>query len=941
MERKSFKEQLMSRYSKLKKRINDWENAIYKTEGRKANKDDMKAAPKEIQESYKDLVKIRKYLENGCPETPKKDIGTPGKIFLGKHRQQLGRSEHSYLTTTPVKVHHHQKAKPKPVVPTLGLRSSGNSNSSTLSFNATTTETKNAPQQFTFKKLFNLTGSGAQTATENKKAHKMVTVKEDDDKLVERPVLVPKRFSLRPNSSNTLQHNPASNSMDDSLEEDYIMENPFKNKHTDNNDSNDSCADAEGVVTKPEIKSPVVKPKMSLRTARQLNTGWLARLEEDGENNEGGAKELNNFSTSYSAESENTSGSDQGCPKSPLVEEIKDNGTNGSFSFGETSMEIDCDDSTLPPPPITFDNSDSGICVFNPEDVYQAVEEVLAETRQNDNSGISNADESLLCSYSEDACLPSDSDFLNRSDKNTISDIIKSLSDSVSGDEEANSESCSDQTDGVNLRKRKATVLFSPSPKKPVQKRKFFKSSRAERVATYSLGTYKPPSPLKKIKSVKNSKSTTKTPAVPITPSGSKNLGRSGSSKTEPQPGPSITRSKRVINSERQISYTEEDDHEEITLQPPRKSNLVVDAFDEAARPISVSIKRRVKRNPTKLDKKEQLESKIASGKMNENYVRIDTKRKVFVRDAAEDECPAEQDDSPFPSLEEAARMIWTKPSANTKRVNIYSSSDSQRSQDTGEASAKSEAAALNICSEEPTQTMCLKLVESVDPFFSDENAPVGPEQEFEDDVIQEGLKAFGYESFRPITGIPPFLNAACLHSNMSAKQKQIVLDKVKAKQLHILLVSPESVCGGLFGLLKGTGESLPIISFACIDEVHCVSQWSHNFRPSYLQLCKILREKLNVKTILGLTATATRTTARSICEHLNIDPSTTIRGELIPKNLKLSASRDVHKDEALITLLRGDRFRECDSIIIYCTRREECERIASFVRTQIQVRII
>lgn len=95
------------------------------------------------------------------------------------------------------------------------------------------------------------------------------------------------------------------------------------------------------------------------------------------------------------------------------------------------------------------------------------------------------------------------------------------------------------------------------------------------------------------------------------------------------------------------------------------------------------------------------------------------------------------------------------------------------------------------------------------------------------------------------------------------------------------------------------------------------------------------------MKTILGLTATATKTTAESICEHLNIDPSTTIRGELIPRNLILSVSRDIYKDEALINLLRGERFCDCDSIIIYCTRREQCERIATFVRTKLQVRCL
>jgi len=95
----------------------------------------------------------------------------------------------------------------------------------------------------------------------------------------------------------------------------------------------------------------------------------------------------------------------------------------------------------------------------------------------------------------------------------------------------------------------------------------------------------------------------------------------------------------------------------------------------------------------------------------------------------------------------------------------------------------------------------------------------------------------------------------------------------------------------------------------------------------------QILRDRLNVKTILGLTATATNHTISSACEHLRLDPATVITGEIIPTNLRLSCSRDMNREEALIMLLRSKRFEQCDSIIIYCTRREQCENIATLIR--------
>ncbi|XP_055143670.1 ATP-dependent DNA helicase Q4 isoform X16 [Symphalangus syndactylus] len=182
------------------------------------------------------------------------------------------------------------------------------------------------------------------------------------------------------------------------------------------------------------------------------------------------------------------------------------------------------------------------------------------------------------------------------------------------------------------------------------------------------------------------------------------------------------------------------------------------------------------------------------------------------------------------------------------------------------------------------------------------------------------------------VSGLPPCLKAACIHSGMTRKQRESVLQKVRAAQVHVLMLTPEALVGS-GGLPPAT--RLPPVAFACIDEAHCLSQWSHNFRPCYLRVCKVLRERMGVHCFLGLTATATRRTASDVAQHLAVAKEPGLHGPApVPANLHLSVSMDRDTDQALLTLLQGERFRNLDSIIIYCNRREDTERIAALLRT-------
>lgn len=122
------------------------------------------------------------------------------------------------------------------------------------------------------------------------------------------------------------------------------------------------------------------------------------------------------------------------------------------------------------------------------------------------------------------------------------------------------------------------------------------------------------------------------------------------------------------------------------------------------------------------------------------------------------------------------------------------------------------------------------------------------------------------------------------INSNMDLNQKEIRLSKLIKKEFIFNIISPERLQIGEFRnkIKNSTGR---IFSYFVIDEVHCVSEWGHDFRTSYLKLGENARRyfksnKTDEETInfIGLTATASFDVLTDVQRELSLGENTVVR---------------------------------------------------------------
>jgi ATP-dependent DNA helicase RecQ len=169
-------------------------------------------------------------------------------------------------------------------------------------------------------------------------------------------------------------------------------------------------------------------------------------------------------------------------------------------------------------------------------------------------------------------------------------------------------------------------------------------------------------------------------------------------------------------------------------------------------------------------------------------------------------------------------------------------------------------------------------------------------------------------------------IKALTIKSKATTDEIVSLFDNLKFGQYKFLYLSPERLQSDL--IIQKIKEIN--INLIAVDEAHCISEWGHDFRPSYRLIHKV-RDVLPSINMIALTATATKKVVDDIIENLNLSDTSIFKKSFYRKNLAYQIIKNENKLGKLEQIFKKNPF----PTIIYVNSRKKTEDISNFINAK------
>lgn len=162
---------------------------------------------------------------------------------------------------------------------------------------------------------------------------------------------------------------------------------------------------------------------------------------------------------------------------------------------------------------------------------------------------------------------------------------------------------------------------------------------------------------------------------------------------------------------------------------------------------------------------------------------------------------------------------------------------------------------------------------------------------------------------------------AALINSTLTQSEFNKTMYEVRSGKIKLLYIAPERLSSNFFcNVLR----PLPIAQ-VIVDEAHCISEWGHDFRPSYRLIGEWLNSLPKRPIVGAFTATATKYVENDIKNLLGLDKANVYVTGFDRPNLSFSVIRTPKRMDYVVHYVRE---HVNENGIIYCATRKDVDRV-------------